>query len=449
MKMFKTFIALALCVGALTACNAGGTLDLADSEDFDQEFAFQGDNLAAQGGAIRTQGEGDIPTLRVRLSVKTSTSASGFKQKAARATFKWGDNLTVATGSVTLSTRRLNTATVLGANTTTITSSTVADAAPLFVGNIAPSAPQLIGDDAMCVDVTWSIGARASGAPSDAYVFNQTVPVTYCQKQAPAPIADLAVAGGPTQTTPANANKAVELAVVNNGPKAAANVSVVTALPLGVSYVAPTTPPANALFTCSSVAAVSPATGSVLTCVASELTKRSTTLKYTLKGTAEGSYSLPVSISSPTLDPISGNNSGTQSFIVSAAAVATVEADLASAIAIPTGAALTVGTPLTYTVSIGNLGPDSSSSGRQIKLYRSSSLDFVSATGSAGITCVNAGTVTTCTLPALANSATGTVTLSVNPTNAGVVAVTAQVVAAPGEDTGSSNNTSNLSSTIQ
>ena len=422
MKILKSLIALALCAGAMTACNNSGSLNLADSEDFDQEFAFQGDNLAAQGGAIRTQGEGDIPTLRVRLSVKTSTSASGLKQKAARATFKWGDNLTTATGNVTLSTRRLNAATVLGANTTTITSSTIADAAPLFVGNIAPS---------------------------DAYVFNQTVPVTYCQQQAPAPIADLAVAGGITQTTPANANKAVELTVVNNGPKAAANVSVVTALPVGVSYVAPSTPPTGALFACSSVAAVSPATGSVLTCVAPELTKRSTTLKYTLKGTAEGSYSLPISISSPTLDPISGNNSGTQSFIVSAVAVATVEADLASAIAIPTGAALTVGTPLTYTVSIGNLGPDSSSSGRQVKLYRSSSLDFVSATGSAGITCVNAGAVTTCTLPALANSATGSITLSVNPTTAGIVAVTAQVVAAPGEDTGSSNNTSNLSSTIQ
>ena len=449
MKIFKTFIALALCAGAMTACNNSGNLNLADSEDFDQEFAFQGDNIKAQGGAIRTQGEGDIPTLRVRLSVKTSTSAAGFKQKSARATFKWGDNLTTATGNVTLSTRRLNSATVLGANTTTITSSTVADAAPLYVGNIAPASPQLIDADALCVDVTWSIGARASGAPSDAYVFNQSTPVTYCQKQAPAPIADLAIAGGPTQTTPANANKTVELAVVNNGPKAASNVSVVTALPLGVTWVAPTTPPAGALFTCSSVPATSPATGSVLTCIAPELTKRSTSLKYTLKGTTEGSYSLPVTISSPTLDPISGNNESTQSFIVSAAAVATVEADLASAIAIPTGAALTVGTPLTYTVSIGNLGPDASSSGRQVKLYRSSSLDFISATGSAGITCVNALAVTTCTLPAIANSGTGSITLSVNPSAAGVVAVTAQLVAAPGEDTGSSNNTSNLSSTIQ
>ena len=97
MKILKTFIALALCAGAMTACNNSGNLNLADSEDFDQEFAFQGDNLGVQGGVIRTQGEGDIPSLRVRLSVKTSTSASGFKQKSARATFKWGDNLTIAT----------------------------------------------------------------------------------------------------------------------------------------------------------------------------------------------------------------------------------------------------------------------------------------------------------------------------------------------------------------
>ena len=55
MKIFKTFIALALCAGAMTACNNSGNLNLADSEDFDQEFSFQGDNLAAQGGAIRTQ----------------------------------------------------------------------------------------------------------------------------------------------------------------------------------------------------------------------------------------------------------------------------------------------------------------------------------------------------------------------------------------------------------
>jgi uncharacterized repeat protein (TIGR01451 family) len=434
----KKLIAFGLvALSALTACNT--QTELFEDDSTDLTFFAPKSNSASSG--LRLQAEGDIPALKVRLRVKNQRNAAGQLEKIASATFKWADDLTTMTGAVTLETRKLNTTSVLGTTTTNISSNKTGDAVPNYTGNVALATPQVIGTDALCVDATWTLG---TGGATPAFAFTQAQKVTFCQKQPPPAVADMTISSAGSVSAASTVAKPVTFNVRNNGPKAATNVVVSIPVPSGLEYVPPAPTTSTPFFNCVPDA-LTPAT--VITCSAASMSKSSKEIKVSFKGTALNTYPIPVTVTSATIDPIGANNAGSGSFIVTNTPPAVIVADMATAITQPTTPAPKVGTDFTYTVQITNTGPDASSAGRTLTLYRSSSLTFVSAT-LAGVTCTNTGDITNCTLPSIPNAGTVSLPLVVTPSAAGTVGVTAEL-ASRTEDTSSGNDSTSVSSEVQ
>jgi Domain of unknown function DUF11 len=421
----KKLIAFGLvALSALTACNTQTELFEDDSTD----LTFFAPKAGTASSGLRLQAEGDIPALKVRLRVKNQRNAAGQLEKIASATFKWADDLTTMTGAVTLETRKLNTTAVLGNNTTNISSNKTGDAVVGYTGNVALATPQVVGTDALCVDATWTL---TTGGATPAFAFSQAQKVTFCQKQPPPAVADMTISSAGSVSAASTVAKPVTFNVKNNGPKTATNVVVSIPVPAGLEYVPPAPTSTTPYFNCTPDA--TPAT--VITCNAASMGKSSKEIKISFKGTALATYPIPVTVTSATIDPISANNAGSGTFVVTNTPPAVIVADMATAITQPTTPAPKVGTDFTYTA------------GRTLTLYRSSSLTFVSAT-LAGVTCTNTGDITNCTLPAIPNAATINLPLVVTPTAAGTVGVTAELSNSL-EDTSSSNNTESVSSEVQ
>jgi uncharacterized repeat protein (TIGR01451 family) len=434
----KKLIAFGLvALAALTACNTQTELFEDDSTD----LTFFAPKAGTASSGLRLQAEGDIPALKVRLRVKNQRNAAGKLEKVASATFKWEDTLTTLGGAVTLETRKLNTTSVLGSTTATISSNKTSDAVVGYTGNVALATPQVIGTDALCVDATWTLD---TGGATPAFAFSQTQKVTFCQKQPPPAVADMTVSSAGSVSAASTVAKPLTLSVRNNGPKAATNVVVTVPVPAGLEYIPPSANTAIPFFNCVPDA-LTPAT--VITCSAASMGKSSKDIKINFKGATLGTYTVTASVTSATIDPINANNSGNASFIVTNTPPAVIVADMAVAIVQPSTPAPKVGTDFTYTISITNTGPDVSTAGRTLTLYRSSSLTFSSATA-AGITCTNTGDITTCTLPSIPNAGTVSLPLVVTPSAAGTVGVTAEL-ASRTEDTSSSNDSTSVSSEVQ
>ena len=91
---------------------------------------------AAYARDLGALAEGDIPTLKVRIGVKTRTSAAGTREKVASAIFKWADTTTL-TGPVTIVTREKGATGSLATKTANITSNSSLDAGVGYTGNTA------------------------------------------------------------------------------------------------------------------------------------------------------------------------------------------------------------------------------------------------------------------------------------------------------------------------
>lgn len=442
----KKLIAFGLvAIATLAACNTQSTTELLEDDSTDLTF-FAAKAPGAASSALRTQSnlqllaDGDVPALKVRLRIKNQKNAAGILEKIASGTFKWDDTATTMTGAVTLETRRLNSATVLGSTTANVSSNKTGDAVANYTGNIANAASQVVGTDALCVDVTWNL---STGGATPAYSFAQTQKVTFCQKQPPPAVADLTVTSAGSVSAAINSAKQATFVVRNNGPKAATNVSVVVTVPNGLEYVPPSSNATQPFFTC--IPNATPTT--FITCNAATLSKSSKDIKLSFKGSSIGGIAIPATVSSATIDPINSNNSGSVNFSVTNTPVASISADLAVGITQPSSPAPKVGVGYTYSIAITNTGPDASTAGRTLNLYRSSSLTFGSATLS-GVTCSNTGDITTCTLPSIANAATLTLPLVVTPSVTGIVGVTAELSSMT-EDSSSGNDNTSVSSDVQ
>ncbi len=425
-------IALVAAAANLAACNNTANLSEEDFED----FTFQTAETVSASGVSTRLADGEIPSLKVRLAIKSRANALGQREKVASAVLKWSDNATTLTGPVTLAVHNLGETQVLTTKTASITSNTVLDAGIGYTGNAAYADP-FVTTASLCVDATWETTTGANG-----YTFNQTNKVVYCQKQAPTPIADLKVNIDPGITISLLGSGTLKIPVQNSGPAAAANVVVTTTLPADVQFLASTGTTTG--FVCATAPIV--AGGETVTCSIATLSKGTKTASFTVKGLTAGTYSIPATVSSPTIDPISGNNSRAYSVVVNSALPPTNIADLSAKLTLPTTPAPAVGSNMVYTLNVTNLGPNASVAGRVVTFTRSSSLNFVSAT-LVGSTCSNAGDVTTCTLPSISSSQSSAITLTVLPTIPSVVGVTAEI-AADASDPGSSNNTSSISTTL-
>jgi uncharacterized repeat protein (TIGR01451 family) len=449
--MKKLLFTTGLLALALAACTnpSSNPVSLLDLEDDGQEFVFAprestAQEFTAQGstfwsGRLGAQAEGDIPTLKVRIGVKTRTSAAGTREKVASVIFKWADTTTL-TGPVTIVTHEKGATGSLATKTANITSNSSLDAGVGYTGNTAFADPQP-ATKVLCVDVTWNVTTGANG-----YQFNQPNIVTFCQKDPPTAVADMSVRA---ITAPLVLNEAstgtLTVPVQNAGPSSALNVSVALSFPTGVQY----QNVSGTSWICS--AGTATALAQPVTCNTASLGKGSKNISLSVKGITQNAnpYAVSASVSSPTVDPISSNNSRNYEVQVNTAGPISSVSDLSAKFAIlPTTPALAVGSNVSATLNVTNVGPNDKAAGRTLSIVRSSSLTFVSASvnGLAGSCTEAAGTIS-CTLPAITANQNASVSIIVKPTAPGIVGLTADL-ATSSDDPANSNNTDSLSFTI-
>ena len=420
----------------LAACSTPSSVTSLNDEDDGQEFVFQ----AKEAPAIGAQADGDIPALRVRIGVKTRTSASGTREKVASAVFKWADDLTTLTGPVVIVTREKGATGTLATKTANVTTNSTLDMGVGYTGNTAFADPQP-ATKVLCVDATWNVTTGATG-----YQFNQPNIVTYCQKDPPTAVADLSVraAAAPLVLNEASTGT-LTIPVQNAGPASALNVSVALSFPTGVLY--QNVSGTSWICTAGTITALAQA----VTCNAPTLSKSTKNLTVTVKGVTQFAtpYAVSATVSSPTVDPISSNNTRGYDVQVNTAGPVSSVSDLSAKFAaLPTTPALAVNQNVTATLNVTNVGPNDKAAGRTLTILRSSSLTFVSASvnGLAG-SCTNAAGTITCTLPAITANQNASVSVVVTPTAAGIVGLTADLAVSL-DDPSNSNNTDSLSFTI-
>jgi uncharacterized repeat protein (TIGR01451 family)/fimbrial isopeptide formation D2 family protein len=197
--------------------------------------------------------------------------------------------------------------------------------------------------------------------------------------------ADLSIVKSHTGGALAGSEKAFDLEVRNDGPSdAQAPITVVDTLPAGLSFVTSSGP-----WTCS-------AAGQVVTCTEDSgdplaAGADAALLQITVlvdPAAAPGTYTNSAEVSSPTTDPVPGNNTGTDGLVVSQLA------DLAVT-KTHTGP-VRVGDPLTFTLTVSNAGPSTAADVRLVDTLPAG-LTYVSADGT-GWTCAEASGVVTCDL---------------------------------------------------
>jgi uncharacterized repeat protein (TIGR01451 family) len=215
------------------------------------------------------------------------------------------------------------------------------------------------------------------------------------------------------------------LTIANHGPSDATGVVVTDTLPASESFVS-TTPSQG---TCTGTSSISCNLGSLAN-------GASATVSIVVTPTQAGAISNTASVSGDQYDSDRDNNSDTQTTTVTAADLSIVKT------ASPSPA--TVGSPLTYTLSVTNNGP-SDATGVVVNDSLLAGLSFVSSSASQG-TCSGTSTVS-CNLGALANGASATVTIVVTPTQVGGVSNTATVTANE-SDPAAGNNSATIVTTI-
>jgi Domain of unknown function DUF11 len=449
--MKKLLFTIGLLALALAACTTPNQASLFDLEDDGQEFVFSpresasaAQQFSAQGSSawssrLGAQAEGDIPTLKVRIGVKTRTSAAGTREKVASAIFKWADTTTL-TGPVTIVTREKGATGSLATKTTNITSNSSLDAGVGYTGNTAFADPQP-ATKVLCVDATWNVTTGTNG-----YQFNQPNIVSFCQKDPPTAVADMSVRAASSSLILNEASKGtVNVSVQNAGPSSALNVSVALSFPTGVQY----QNVSGTSWICMAGSAT--ATAQAVTCNTASLGKGTKNISLSVKGITQNAnlYAVSATVSSPTVDPISSNNTRNYEVQVNTAGPISSVSDLSAKFAVlPTTPILAVGSNVTTTLNVTNVGPNDKAAGRTLSILRSSSLTFVSASvnGLAG-SCTEATGTISCTLPAITANQNASVSIVTTPTAPGIVGLTADL-ATSSDDPASSNNTDSLSFTI-
>lgn len=268
---------------------------------------------------------------------------------------------------------------------------------------------------------TLSNTVTASGETADPTPANNT-------STASSPIvpvsADLSVVKTSSATVAAGANVTYTTVIANNGPSAAASVSVTGSTPSGTTFVSNSGACATA-FPCSLGTLASGASATI-------------TSVYSVGAGLSGGTALAstATVSSGNVDPNSANNTST------ATPTVTVSSDVT---AVMSGPVSVTNGNITYSISVNNTGP-STATAVTVTDVLPAGVALVSATPSQG-SCSGTATVT-CALGTLApGSATVSLVVSVNAGFSGTVANTATVSAA-GSDPVPGNNTSTVSTVV-
>jgi uncharacterized repeat protein (TIGR01451 family) len=218
------------------------------------------------------------------------------------------------------------------------------------------------------------------------------------------------------------------ITVTNNGPSAATAVTMTDTLPTGETFVSVTSSQGS----CTGTSTINCALGSLAN-------GSSATVTLVVTPTQTGAISNTASVAANEFDPNLNDNSATQ--------VTTVNAPPSADLSITKSDSpdpVTVGSNLTYTITVKNNGP-STATGVTMTDPLPATVTFVSATPSQS-NCTGTATVT-CNLGSLTNGASATVTIVVTPTQAGSLSNTA-TVAANETDPNLSNNSATEPTTV-
>jgi uncharacterized repeat protein (TIGR01451 family) len=266
------------------------------------------------------------------------------------------------------------------------------------------------------VDLLVAIAPGATGTLTNQATVSSTTPdpdlTNNKAVDGPAPVgtsADLAVTKSHTGTLVAGTTATFTIAVKNNGPSAAADATVIDALPAGVMFVST----ASAGWTCSGTFSVSCSYGLIASGATATLD-----VVVALAANVTGSISNTASVTSTTGDPTPGNNSATDgpSTITTSSDLAVTKSHTGPVVA---------GTNVTYSISVKNNGPSDSADAKVIDTLPTG-LTFVSSP-SPGWSCTGSTTVA-CTHGTIANGATSVVDLVVAVATNATGSVTNSVV---------------------
>ena len=218
------------------------------------------------------------------------------------------------------------------------------------------------------------------------------------------------------------------LTITNSGPSNATGVTLDT-LPTGATFVS-ATPSSN----CTDA-------GGIMRCDLANLAAGASTqvaIQVTVDPVARGTLSNIASVADNEFDPNPGNNTVAVETMVASMADLSISQDSQPGPA-------SVGTTLSYELSLSNAGP---SSAAMVTVANSLPAGLVyNSAGSSQGNCLEAGGMVTCNLGPLGPGAAATVTIVVTPTIAGTVANTASVVGSE-PDPNPNNNVSTRDITI-
>ncbi|HET9667624.1 MAG TPA: DUF11 domain-containing protein, partial [Desertimonas sp.] len=342
--------------------------------------------------------------------------------------------------------------TVTNNGPSTATGVTVTDPLPATVSFAAASASQ--GDCSGTTTITCNLGALASGAQATvtitvtadqagtvtntASVSSETTDPSSSNNSATAtatvdPAADLALTKTVPPSTVVGSSLTYTLTVTNNGPSAAAGVTVSDTLPPNVTFDSAV----------SSAPGCNQSSGTVTCAIGALAAGAQATVTIVVTPTKTGTITNTAQVSSQTADPVASNNVASAGTIVTAAGGG-AGADLAvTQIAAPDP--VRVGGDLTYTIAVKNIG-QGAAPGTGFLDWLPAGVELVSVAADQG-SCDEQFRLVLCDLGTIRPDRTATVTIRVVPTLAGAIINSAFALSSKPESRGD-DNTASITTTV-
>ena len=342
--------------------------------------------------------------------------------------------------------------TVTNNGPSTATGVTVTDPLPATVSFAAASASQ--GECSGTATITCNLGALASGAQATvtitvtadqagtvtntASVSSETTDPSRSNNSATAtttvdPAADLALTKTGAPSSVVGSSLTYTLTVTNNGPSAAAGVTVSDTLPPNVTFDSAV----------SSADSCNRASGTVICAIGTLAAGAQATVTIVVTPTKTGTIASTAQVSSQTADPVASNNVASAGTIVTAAGGGAA-ADLAvTQIAAPDP--VRVGGDLTYTVSVKNIG-QGAAPGTGFLDWLPAGVELVSVAADQG-SCDEQFRLVLCDLGTIRPDRTATVTIRVVPTLAGAIINSAFALSSKPDSRGD-DNTASITTTV-